>query len=75
MILKDFMKANELTPEQVAKQTGMALSTVYRHLAGVRKVSGQAAVKYSRLGINLEELLLESQATEPTDEPAQAANG
>jgi hypothetical protein len=76
MNLRQFMEATKLTPEQVAQKTGMHMSTVYRHLSGVRNVGRQSALRYAKLGMSLEELLQETHGspTETNPESSQAAN-
>lgn len=60
--LKEHMKRYNLTPQQVAKMSGVPLRTVRSHLYGDRKIGHRAAVKYNQgLGISLERLLLQGE--------------
>ena len=64
--LSDFIKSQGLNQERVAKAAGYDPGTVSRHCNGKRRITGDAAIRYSRvLGVPLEDLFPAPVPTSP----------
>lgn len=56
--LQEIKQRKGLSAEDISKLTNVPLPTVYAHLNGIRQIGHKSALRYTKLGLSLEQLLV-----------------
>lgn len=60
--MQEIKNKKGLSAEDISRKAGVPLPTVYAHLNGVRQIGHKSAIRYTKLGLSLEQLLVEQES-------------